>query len=90
MPPRKNNLPLHVSLHCIEEERRNVVRRTQTRIAKLQGIYAPANDTTAQLGEEQFRVYKVEDPLHYNIPFAFGFCICILLLYTTLSFAHAP
>jgi hypothetical protein len=35
MPPKTKPLPLHVSLHRIEEERRNVEKRTKLRIAKL-------------------------------------------------------
>jgi hypothetical protein len=35
MPPKKKPLPLHVSLHRINEERRNVEKRTQLRIAQL-------------------------------------------------------
>ena len=35
MPSKKKPLPLHVSLHRIEEERRNVALRTNIRIAQL-------------------------------------------------------
>ena len=35
MPPQKKTLPLHVSLHRIDEERRNVDKRTKLRIAQL-------------------------------------------------------
>ena len=38
MPSKKQNLPLHVSLHRIEEERRNVALRTNKRIAQLYSI----------------------------------------------------
>ena len=35
MPPKKKPLPLHVSMHRIQEERRNVEKRTKLRIAEL-------------------------------------------------------
>jgi hypothetical protein len=35
MPPKKKPLPLHVSQQRINEERRNVEKRTQLRIAQL-------------------------------------------------------
>jgi hypothetical protein len=35
MPSKKKPLPLHVSLHRIDEERRNVDKRTKLRIAQL-------------------------------------------------------
>jgi hypothetical protein len=35
MPPKKKPQPLHVSLRLIEEERANMAKRTQARIAML-------------------------------------------------------
>jgi hypothetical protein len=35
MPPEKKTLPLHVSLHRIQEEKKNLARRTKVRLAAL-------------------------------------------------------
>jgi len=78
MPPKKKPLPLHVSLFRIEEERKNVVRRTRTRIAHLQA------------SQEQLQLPLDAAPILIPIPgyitFPFGLCVGILL--SALSFAY--
>ena len=83
VPPdaaQKKPLPLHVSLHRIDEERRNVARRTKLRIAQL-------------FSEEANIVTKLET--HYDVTVletgwqakewncclnTFCFCLCLLML----------
>ncbi len=96
MPPKKKPLPLHVSLYRIEDERNNMVRRTQTRLAKLQATSMPVHQITTtpcngviySEPREQLPVNDAPMPGPGYITFPFGFCVGILLLYTALSFAY--
>ena len=71
MPPKKKPLPLHVSLFRIEEERKNVVRRTRTRIAHLQATSVPV--------PLQLPLNEAPIPIPGYISFPFGFSVGILL-----------
>ena len=94
MPPKKKSLPLHVSLYRIEEERKNMVRRTQTRLAKLQATSMPVHQITTTLcngviysePREQLPVNDAPMPGPGYITFPFGFSVGILL--SALSFAY--
>jgi hypothetical protein len=91
MPPKKKTQPPHVSLYRIEEERKNVVRRTQTRLATLQGTSVPVHQTLTPIlhvNDAQEQLPVNDAPIPGYITFPFGFCVGILLLYTALSFAY--
>jgi hypothetical protein len=86
MPPKKKPLPLHVSLYRIEEERKNVVLRTQTRLAKLRATSMPVHQITTTISNgviyteprEQLPVNDAPMPG----PGYIGFCVGILLTLT--------
>ena len=88
MPPKKKPLPLHVSLFRIEEERKNVVRRTRTRIAHLKATSVPVPVPIYNDPQEQLQLPLNEGPIPITgyITFPFGFCIGILL--SAMSFAY--
>ena len=90
MPPKKKSLPLHVSLFRIEEERKNVVRRTRTRIAHLQATSVPVPVPIYNDPQEQLQLPLDAAPIVIPIPgyitFPFGLCVGILL--SALSFAY--
>jgi hypothetical protein len=90
MPPKKKALPLHVSLFRIEEERKNVVRRTRTRIAHLQATSVPVPVPIYNDPQEQLQLPLDAAPIPIPIPgyitFPFGLCVGILL--SALSFAY--
>ncbi len=85
LPPKEKPLPLHVSLYRIEEERQNVVRRTQTRLANLQATPLPVHQTLTP--QEELPLNEPPVPIPGYITFPFGFCVGILL--SALSFALA-
>jgi hypothetical protein len=70
MVRKKQPPPLHVSLHRIEQERLNVARRTQTRIAAL-----CSHDTS------NFRQVRVDWHSCLNM-----FCFYLLLVIANLLF----
>jgi hypothetical protein len=94
MPRKKKLLPLHVSLYRIEEERKNVVRRTQIRLANLQETSVPVHQTLTPLingviyndPQEQLPRNEAPIPIPGYITFPFGFCVGILL--SALSFTY--
>ncbi len=77
MAPKKRPQPLHKSLRLIEEERANVLKRTQVRIAQL-------------IADEE--AYVVPDEEAYVVPdydwhcCLNTFCFCILLVLMNLLF----
>ncbi len=84
MPAKKKPVPLHVSLYRIEEERKNVVQRTQTRINNLQGTSVPVHPTLTPLQELHLNAAPIPIPGYFTFPF--GFCVGIVL--SALSFAY--
>jgi len=85
MLPKKRRQPLHVSLRLIEEERVNVAKRTQARIAML----FPQTDKgvkKATQTEIPMREVLVEiDDWHCCLNTS---CFCILLLCMNLLFCQ--
>jgi hypothetical protein len=86
MPPKKKSPPPHVSLYRIEEERRNVLRRTQTRIASLQEITHRHLQAEPERDATSSPTITLTSPS--NVPVVFAFCVGILLMYSGLSFAY--
>jgi hypothetical protein len=77
MAPKKRPQPLHKSLRLIEEERANVVKRTQLRIAQL-----IAEENANVVPDEEVNVVPETDwHCCLNI-----FCFCLLLLIINLLF----
>ena len=77
MAPKKRPQPLHKSLRLIEEERANVVKRTQIRIAQL-----IAEENANVVPDEEVNVVPETDwHCCLNI-----FCFCLLLLIINLLF----
>jgi hypothetical protein len=76
MPSKKQNLPLHVSLHRIEEERRNVALRTNKRIAQL---YSIENSNVDH--ERQCKADTKDLNCCLNV-----FCFCLTLVICNLLF----
>ena len=54
MPPKKRPLPLHVSMHRIQEERRNVEKRTKLRIAELHASENSESESESE-GESELK-----------------------------------
>jgi hypothetical protein len=71
MPPKKKPLPLHVSRTLIEAEQRNVLRRTQSRIAQLHA--------TENMRDPEYA--NVHSHCYLNI-----FCFCALLVTMNLLY----
>ena len=79
MAPKKRPQPLRTSLRLIEEERANVVKRTQVRIAQL-----IAAEEAHVIRDEEDNVVPVPDfdwHCYMNI-----FCFCMLLVLMNLLF----
>ena len=79
MAPKKRPQPLHKSLRLIEEERANVVKRTQVRIAQL-----IAAEEAHVIQDEEIDVVPVPDfdwHCYMNT-----FCFCLLLVLMNLLF----
>ena len=76
MPSKKKPLPLRVSRALIEAEQRNVLRRTQTRIAQLH-----ATENRRDPEDFEARVVTVHSHCYLNI-----FCFCALLVTMNLLF----
>jgi hypothetical protein len=77
MAPKKRPQPLHKSLRLIEEERDNVVKRTQIRIAQL-----IAEENANVVPDEEANVVPETD-WHCCLN---TFCFCMLLLIINLLF----
>ena len=78
MPSKKQNLPLHVSLHRIEEERRNVVLRTKIRIAQLYSIQNSNADHEMQC--ESDTLQKDRKTKEWNCCLnVFSFCLTLVI-----------
>ncbi len=76
-------LPLHVSLHRIEEERRNVAHRTNIRIAKLYSIQNSNADHEMQCESDTFQKDRKTEEWHCCLN---GFCFCLTLVIFNLLF----
>ena len=80
MPPKKKPLPLHVSQHRIDVERRNVEKRTKLRIAQL---FSEEANIVTQL-ETHYDVTVLEtgwQAKEWNCCLnTFCFCLCLLML----------
>ena len=77
MAPKKRPQPLHKSLRLIEEERANVVKRTQKRIAQL-----IAEENANVVPDEEANVVPETD-WHCCLN---TLCFCMLLLIINLLF----
>ena len=77
MAPKKRPQPLHKSLRLIEEERANVVKRTQIRIAQL-----IAEENANVVPDEEANVVPETD-WHCCLN---TLCFCMLLLIINLLF----
>jgi hypothetical protein len=77
MAPKKRPQPLHKSLRLIEEERANVVKRTQLRIAQL-----IAEENANVVPDEEANVVPETD-WHCCLN---TLCFCMLLLIINLLF----
>ena len=77
MAPKKRPQPLHKSLRLIEEERANVVKRTQIRIAQL-----IAEENANVVPDEEANVVP-ENDWHCCLN---TLCFCMLLLIINLLF----
>ena len=76
MPPHRKPQPLHKSLTLIEEERRNVAKRTQQRIAQLYADETKRNDFN-----------KIEEVQHAQwLCCVNNICFCVLLVIVNLLF----
>jgi hypothetical protein len=84
MPPKKQPPPLRVSMHHIQEERRNLELRTKRRIAQLfpnensEGEYETQNIE----GEHETHVVKKEKQIEEWHCCRNIFCFCLTLLTT--------
>ena len=85
MAPKKRPLPLHVSLRRIEEERVNVAKRTEARIAMLfqQTDYSVDKATQTEIPMREVLV-EIDD-WHCCLNTS---CFCILLLCMNLLFCQ--
>jgi hypothetical protein len=77
MAPKKRPQPLHKSLRLIEEERANVVKRTQVRIAQL-----IAEEEANVVPDEETNVVPVDD-WHCCLN---TFCFCMFWVLMNLLF----
>jgi hypothetical protein len=80
MPPPKKILPLDVSLHRIDEERRNVDKRTKLRIAQLfseEENILPQHETHCDVTLLELGWQAKEWNCCLN---TFCFCLCLLML----------
>ena len=77
MAPKKRPQPLHKSLRLIAEERANVVKRTQVRIAQL-----IAEEEAYVVPDEEANVVP-ENDWHYCLNTV---CFCMLLVLMNLLF----
>jgi hypothetical protein len=79
MAPKKRPQPLHTSLRLIQEEKANVVKRTQVRIAQL-----IAAEEAHVIQDEESNVVPVPD-LDWHC-YMNTFCFCLLLVLMNLLF----
>ena len=85
MAPKKKPLPLHVSLRLIEEERINVAKRTETRIAMLFQQTDNSVDKATQTEIPMREVLVEIDDWHCCLNTS---CFCVLLLCMNLLFCQ--
>ena len=85
MAPKKRPLPLHVSLRLIEEERVNVAKRTEARIAMLFQQTDNSVDKATQTEIPMREVLVEIDDWHCCLNTS---CFCILLLCMNLLFCQ--
>ncbi len=81
--PSKKPLPLHVSLHRIQEEQINLARRTQVRIAALLAEQNNNEDNETQYASDVVQKDKQIQDWHYCLNF---FCFGLSLLILNLLF----
>jgi hypothetical protein len=78
MPPKRKPLPLHVSLHRIEEERRNMEKRTQLRITQLHLKENSDGDNKTLCESDVFMKGRQVTEWHCCLNI-FGFCLTLIL-----------
>ena len=85
MAPKKKPQPLYVSLRLIEEERANVAKRTQARIATLLQQTDKSVDKATQTIVDMREVRVEIEDWHCCLNTS---CFCILLLCMSLLFCQ--
>ena len=79
MPPKTKPLPLHVSLHRIQEEKKNLERRTKVRLAALL-----AEQNQEDYNETKYPAHVVQNERQildwHNCLNMFCFGLCLLIL----------
>ena len=81
MPPKKKPLPLHVSLHRIQEEKKDLERRTKVRLAALLAEQNQEEDTETQYPSHVVQHERQIQDWHNCLNmFCFGLCLLILNL----------
>ena len=83
MAPKKKPQPLYVSLRLIEEERANVAKRTQARIATLFQQTDKSVDKATQTIVDMREVHVEIEDWHTCLN---AFCFCLLLLCMNLLY----
>jgi hypothetical protein len=83
MAPKKKPQPLYVSLRLIEEERANVAKRTQARIATLFQQTDKSVDKATQTIIDMREVHVEIEDWHCCLN---TFCFCLLLLCMNLLY----
>ena len=83
MPPKKKTLPLHVSMHRIHEERRNVEKRTKLRIAQLHARENCEGESDIEYGSHVDKKDRQIEEWHSCLNM---FCFCLILLTFNLLF----
>ncbi len=83
MPPKKKPLPLHVSMHRIQEERRNVEKQTKLRIAELYANENSEGESETQYGSHVDKKDRQIEEWHCCLNI---FCFCLTVLTFNLLF----
>ena len=83
MPPQKKPLPLHVSMHRIQEERRNVEKRTKLRIAELHANENSEGESEIKYGSHVDKKDRQIEEWHCCLNI---FCFCLTVLTFNLLF----
>ena len=80
MPPKKNPLPLHVSQYRIQEEKKNLERRTKVRLAALLAEQKQNEDNETQYPSDVVQNQRQIQDWHCCLKFCFGLSLLIFNL----------
>ena len=83
MPPKKNSVPLHVSLYRIQEENKNLERRTKVRLAALLAEQKQNEDNETQYPSDVVQSQTQIQDWHCCLNM---FCFALSLLIFNLLF----